>query len=335
MKEDLFSDIIVKFLEGNATAHEKSMLSKWLKEDPCREELFYYHLSLRETENPQHLPDTASRVEEYEKHLRGEVRMPAPVRPYAGDEPSTGRVTLHYRWWLAASVILFISAGFYFLQDEWLYRSYAAEKGTIRTVILDDGSTVTLNANSCIRVPRDFMGHDNREVWIKGEAFFEVTRKTDLMKFIVHTDNFDVEVLGTKFNIQNRRNRSKVTLAEGKVKLVAKDRQPLIMKPGEQVTLSSAEDQFEKQLVKPEKYEAWRNNMLVFENTPLSEVAQIIHDYYGVTMIVTDSVLSTRQFTGTLPNNDLSIILLALKTSYKINIEHKGDRILLSNRSSH
>lgn len=73
--------------------------------------------------------------------------------------------------------------------------------------------------------------------------------------------------------------------------------------------------------------------MLVFENTPLSEVAKIIQDYYGVQVVVNDPLLSARQFTGTLPNNDLNIILLALKTSYKINVEQKGDRIFLDNET--
>lgn len=199
----------------------------------------------------------------------------------------------------------------------------------IRSVTLEDGSTVTLNANSSIKVLRNFMEHESREVWIKGEAFFEVTRKSDLMKFIVHTNNFDVEVLGTKFNINNRRCKSEVMLAEGKVKLLARDKAPLFMKPGEQVSVSNQSGDFEKQIAKPERYEAWRNNMLVFENTPLSEVAKTIQDYYGVNIIVDDSLLATRQFTGSLPNNDLDVILLALRTSYKIEIEHNEDRIIL------
>lgn len=332
MKEDLFSEIIKKFLEGDATAHEKRMLSNWLKEDPRREEIFYHHLSMREIENPQHFPDVSSKTQTYEKFLQGEIPMPTVVFPKYGTIEDTAR-TMNYRWWLAASIILFISAGFYFFQDEFLYKTYSAEKGMIKAVTLEDGSTVTLNANSSIKVLRDFMQHENREVWIKGEAFFEVTKKRDLMKFIVHTNNFDVEVLGTKFNINNRRCKSEVMLAEGKVKLVAKDKEPLIMKPGEQVSVSYQKGEFEKQIAEPEKYEAWRNNMLVFDNTPLSEVAQIIQDYYGVTIILNDSLLSTRQFTGTLPNNDLNIILLALKTSYGINVEQKGSRIFLSNKN--
>jgi ferric-dicitrate binding protein FerR (iron transport regulator) len=65
--------------------------------------------------------------------------------------------------------------------------------------------------------------------------------------------------------------------------------------------------------------------------SPLSEVTDIIDDYYDVEMIIADSLLGTRQFTGSLPNNDLDLILLALSTSYRIEIERRGDRIILRN----
>jgi len=329
MKEDLFKDIIIKFLDGHATQHEKGMLANWLKEHPDGEELFYYYLSSRENESPQYLPDLDTKIEEYKKFLRGEI--PVAERGYPNDQyPATDHFEpWNYKLWVAASVVFLITASFYFLKDYFFCQTYTAHNGVVQSILLEDGSKVTLNANSSIKVPRDFMGHENREVWIKGEAFFEVSKKSNRMKFIVHTDNLDVEVLGTKFNVNNRRGKTEVMLAEGKVKLLAKDQQPLIMKPGEQVSLSDSQDHFQKQLVKPEKFEAWRSNMLVFENTPLAEVAEIIHDYYGVKMIVPDSLLGKRQFTGTLPNNDLDVILIALSTAYKIDIEQKGDLIIL------
>lgn len=325
MKDDLFKDLILNFLRGVATPHEKQMLGNWLREDPSREEIFYYYLSKKESESPQYLLKGDLNAEAYEKYMNG--------HPFRDQEKNVAATpaTLGYRWWMAASIMVLTSISLYLMNDFVFYRTYTSHKGKIRSVTLEDGSRVTLNANSSLKVLRDLFSHEDREVWIKGEAFFEVTRKSDQRKFIVHTDNLVVEVLGTKFNVNSRRNKTEVMLAEGKVKLVAKDIQPLIMQPGEQVSLSSSHDQFEKQLFEPEKYEAWQNNMLVFENTPLSEVTQIIQDYYGVKMIVSDSLLGKRQFTGTLPNNDLDVILLALRTSYKISIEKRDDHIFLSN----
>ncbi len=330
MKDDLLDDIIRKFLEGDATPHEKRMLANWLKEEPANEELFYYHLSKHENESPQYLPEVESKLETFGKFMDGEIRMQDSDSRHGEGSHFTYSRPGNYKWLVAASLTILISAGFYFLRDVFVYETFIAENGMVKPVILPDGSKVTLNANSSIRVPRDFMGNENREVWIRGEAFFEVTRKTDLMKFVVHTDNFDVEVLGTKFNINNRRGKTEVMLAEGKVKLLARDRQPLIMKPGERVTLSKKQAHFEKKVVRAERYEAWRNNKLVFENTPLAEVADIINDYYGVKIIITDALLSRKQFTGTLPNNDLDVILAALKTAYKIDIKRDKEQIILN-----
>lgn len=334
MTDDLFEGIIAKFLEGDATGHEKRMLSSWLKEDPKREEVFYYHLSRRETENPQHLPDVDSSLEAYEKYLQGKRQAPMVDFPHSqGVDTIPDRSKKSVLCW-AASIVLLISACIFLLKDHFLYHTYSAGKGSISSVTLEDGTRVTLNANSSIKVFYNFMDHSNREVWIEGEAFFEVKKRKDLKKFIVHTNNFDVEVLGTKFNVNNRRCRTEVMLAEGKVKLVAKDHTPIIMKPGEQFTRSKSQTHFEKSIVEPEKYTAWRNNILVFDNTPLSQVAEIIQDYYGVEIIVSDSLLAERQFTGSLPNNDLEVILLALTTSYKIEIEQRGNKIILRNKNS-
>jgi len=329
MREDLFKAIITKFLKGDATPHEKGMLASWLKEDPAREEIFYHYLSMRESESPQYLPEVASKSEAYDQFLQGEKQLTGVKdNNYGGDK--CGQLnTINYKWWLAASVVFLISVGLYFLRDPFLYKSYAAEYGMIKSVMLEDGSSVTLSANSSIKVLRDFMGHENREVWIKGEAFFEVSKNKNLMKFIVHTDNFDVEVLGTKFNVNNRRGKTEVMLAEGKVKLMAKDHDPLIMNPGEQVSLSNTEENFHKQIITTEKMESWRSNKLVFDDTSLAEVAIAIQDYYGVKVIISDSLLATRQFTGTLPNNDLEIVLLALSTSYKFEIERNNEYIIL------
>lgn len=328
MKGDLFENIITKFLEGNATPHEKRMLSNWLKEDPHREEIFYFQLSKRENEGPQYLPETDSKIEAYEKFLIGEKRISEVGFNKYHNDPVHSR-SINGSWWWAAAVTLLLSASFYFLNDSFFYKTYTAQNGMIRSLTLPDGSKVTLNANSSIKVPRDFVGHESREVWIKGEAFFEVTRKSNLMKFIVHTDNVDVEVLGTKFNINNRHGKTEVMLAEGKVVLVAKDQKTLIMKPGEQVSILGEQGHFQKLVVKPERYKAGQYNKLVFENTPLAEVAEIIQDYYGIKMIITDSVLAKRQFTGTLPNNDLDVILQALSASYRLEIDHKEDHIIL------
>jgi len=332
MNEDLFRDIISKLIKGEATPHEKRMLANSLKEDSTREDIFYNHLLKHEMESPQYLPDVSNKARMYEQFVKDEIPKPFGNLNIQGhNEISTTR-SANFNWWCAACLTFLLCASFYFLQHSFLYKTYSTGKGVVKSVSLEDGSTVTLNANSSIRIRRDFMAGENREVWINGEAFFEVKKKLNRMKFIVHSDNVDVEVLGTKFNVNNRRCKTQVMLAEGRVKLVAKDQKPLIMKPGEHVSVSGKQGNFQTQLVDPEKYLAWRKNRLFFQNVPLSEVAQIIEDYYAVRVLIDDPVLAARKFTGTLPNNDLDVILLALTTAYRIQFEIKGGDIILKQK---
>lgn len=324
MKEELFTDIIKRFLEGNATPNEKEMLSNWLRQEPANQEVFYLQLLKRENDCPQHLPQMESKIRAFEQFLENATPM-VERRPASGN---SSPFTLPKIWYWAASVMLILSASFYFFNEAWSYRTYAAEKGIIRSVTLQDGSKVILNANSTIKVLRNFLGHERREVWIKGEAFFEVAKEANKKPFIVHAKNVDVEVLGTRFNVNDRREKTEVTLEEGKVKLVSKDQKPLVMVPGEMVAVS-AEHKFIRRPAEQTNYEAWRKYMLVFENTPLLEVAQAIHDYYGVEVRVSDPALAARRFTGTLPNNDLDVVLMSLATAYQIEIEHQSDVIIL------
>jgi ferric-dicitrate binding protein FerR (iron transport regulator) len=329
MSEDFFKDIIFKVLNGDATAHEKRMLAGWLRDDPAREEFFYYCLSVHEGAHPQYLADVDTAGEAYEKFIKGEIRRPSfhnhaaeTKRPFRLLGPAT-------RWWMAASILIFLCARLYFFSDVYLYRTYSANPGAVKPVVLEDGSRVTLNANSSIKVYRDFFQRKNREVWIKGEAFFEVSRTSDLKKFIVHTKNFDVVVLGTKFNVRDRRGKTQVMLEEGKVKLLARHREPLIMKPGEQVTVLKGQDAYNKKMVRRDDYMAWQHSKMIFDNTPLTDVAQVIQDYYGIQIVIADSLLATRQFTGTLPNNDLDVILMALRTAYPMQIERNDEQIIM------
>jgi ferric-dicitrate binding protein FerR (iron transport regulator) len=139
-------------------------------------------------------------------------------------------------------------------------------------------------------------------------------------------------VLGTKFNVSQRRGTTRVVLSEGKVKLVARDGgrvQPLLMQPGDYAELSPARSAFRKKAVKPENYSSWRDNKLIFEQTPLPEVLQAVEDFYGVRIVLADTTLADRKFTSTLPNNDLDVVLKSLERVFGFEVVRGPDQILL------
>ncbi len=205
--------------------------------------------------------------------------------------------------------------------------------GETRTVVLPDQSTVVLNANSSIRYDRQWAQDKPRMVQLEGEAYFSVQHLQNNQSFTVYTDNLAVEVLGTEFNVQHRRGTTRVTLASGKIKLNTLDETltaaaGVIMKPGEQATLTP-DHTFTLTAVESAPVLAWTNHELIFEDTPLEEVAQTIEDLYGRPVIIESDSIRQLKLTGTLPNDDMNTLLGLLHEIFAIQVVEKDEQIHL------
>jgi transmembrane sensor len=325
MKEQVSERVLYAYFENKATHSEKQLIRQWLQEEG-NEEIFYYHMSVWETRHMQFQPDVAKASTKYREFLRG-----ASV----SDQVTFGEKSLRLSHWpklmaIAASVLIFVVAGYFLSRDYFLYTTYSTPYGMTSNVLLEDGSEITLNANSTLKVPKDLMEAEVREVWLEGEGFFEVAKRPNHVRFAVHTDNLDIEVLGTKFNVSNRRGNTEVVLDEGSVKLSKpKQHAPSVyMKPGDYVSLAASDTTFHRKIVMPEKHNAWQTNKLIFEDTPLRIVAEKLEDYYGVKIKIPDQDIARREVTGILPNNDLGVVLKSLSTSHKLEIVREKDVII-------
>jgi len=314
---------------GRATPLQKKSVEVWLR-IPENLELYYQCLARYEADNSQYVPDLATSLTDYQSFMKGATypRRAADtlVRPLP--------IRQSPRWLLsiAASIVLLLGLG-YVTYEWWGYESLTSPYGQTRTFTLADGSDVILNAHSVLRVPRFGFGNSDREVWMTGEGFFNVRHTVNDHRFTVHTSNLDIRVLGTKFNVDTRASRTEVMLSEGKVELVkpdAADKRSLTMKPGDQVTLMAGDTAFRRKLtIRPEQVAPYRQNQLVFADTPLSQVAQRIEDYYGIKVVVPNRELARRELTGTLPNNDLTVVLRTLSLSYNLAVDRRPNQVIL------
>jgi ferric-dicitrate binding protein FerR (iron transport regulator) len=326
MKEHVSERILYDYFENKATHSEKQLVKQWLQQ-AGNEEIFYYHLSAWEARRLQFQPDLEKATSRYKQFLVGDQFVSASqVKTEIGRQ-------VQFNWYklagVAASLLIVLTAGYFLARDFFLYTTYSTAYGMTQNILLEDGSEVTLNANSILKVPKDLVASQTREVWLQGEGFFHVAKRPDGIRFQVHTDNMDIEVLGTKFNVNNRRGNTEVVLDEGSVKLISpKYAAPVFMKPGDYVSLAIADSSFRKKVVRPEKYNAWQTNKLIFEDTPMRVVAEKIEDYYGVKIKIQNQDLALREVTGTLPNNDLGVVLKSLSTSHKLEIIREKDLII-------
>ena len=227
----------------------------------------------------------------------------------------------------------------FFAQD---FTTYTTDYAQTRTIVLPDQSVVTLNANSTLRVAED--NWDNtleRKVWLEGEAFFEVEKRKsgegEPAKFVVHTGDVLVEVLGTKFNVNARHQETKVVLTSGSVKLNIKEEtenaeKQIMMKPGEMVAVSKDKQEIVKKVVNTSYYTAWKENKLIFEHTPVAEIIQLIEDNYGLNVCIHSSSLLEKKFTGAAPADNLNILLTKMSVVYNLKISRNDRGITIEDK---
>ncbi len=322
--------LLFDHFEGKTSPLQEKRIEEWLR-DPANGEFYYQCLEAWESRSLQYLPDTEAALGQYLGRLDetgAEALARTPGRRGAG--PGTPVM----RWLAAACVVAVVAAAVVLsgLGDLIRYRTYATRSGETRSLVLPDGSQVALNANSTLKVARDLPGTHGREVWLTGEAFFTVAKRPDRARFVVHTTDLDVEVLGTRFNVTQRRGDTRVVLSEGKVKLVPRTpgrARSVLMAPGDLVQVSAARREVARRTVTPEHYSSWRQNKLVFNSTPLAEVLLTVQDFYGVQVTLADPDMGEMKFTATLPNNDLNIVLKAISSVYGLEVQPQRGQIIL------
>lgn len=257
---------------------------------------------------------------------------------------------------VAASISIIILAGIYFLiptssskglialvhpieKESGIVIIKNTDSKVVRPVQLEDGSLVILQPNSEIQYARSF-ANDHREVTLKGEAFFEITRDVN-HPFLVHAEGLVTKVLGTSFNIKAKPadNTIVVDVKTGKVAVFRENntvhKKQYFLTPNQQVVYDRDADvvlhqlQENPQIIISEK----EINEMKFDEAPATEVFDALIKAYGVDLIYDKTVFSNCSLTTHLSNEGLyeklQIICKALGATYetketKVLIQGKG-----------
>lgn len=296
-------EMIFKSFEGRNTPLQRTLLADWL-EDPTHVEQYYELLEKWERANPQFIPDTAPA-------FRRSLQQPSFAEVPAFQPVS--RLT-RGRWLLAASIALtLLLGGGYLLRDTLLYVRHKTTFGEVQALTLPDGSRITLNANTQIRLSRWTFGKDTREVWLMGEAEFSVRHLISNQPFRVHTpDGLTVRVLGTEFVVYSRARGSKVALTKGSVQLQTRRHgltSPLTIRPGDVVTFSPTGRFALRHKQATRVLTAWKDHQFVFDNTSLTDIAFQVTEQFGATVDIPDTILASKRLGGTFRAQSASELL--------------------------
>lgn len=216
-------------------------------------------------------------------------------------------------------------------QAEWV--EMATTEQETRQILLPDGSKVWLNRASSLRYGKQFKAA-SREVWLKGEAYFEVSHNPG-KPFLIHTSGTTTQVLGTSFNIRSYQQEStvKVGVISGKVSFTAQDHEndkQLILQPGHGAVFNKAKKAIEKKEKMNPNLLAWKTHQLKFEDAPLQEVIAALEEYFYIHIKVENAGVLNCRFKGVFKEAKLGEILEVMQYSMNVSAVQQGDYYILS-----
>jgi ferric-dicitrate binding protein FerR (iron transport regulator) len=211
----------------------------------------------------------------------------------------------------------------------------ATPYGQTRQLTLPDGTRVTLNAHSRLRRYAWRPGAA-REVWLQGEAYFDVQHldRDNLIvpgeRFIVHTGQLNVEVLGTRFNVKQRRAQTQVVLQRGRVRVSLPGRPALTLAPSEAARFDSVSGRFDKLVVATTAPTlAWTEQKLLLHRTTVNDILQTVEDTYGYRTVLADPRLGQRELEGVLPLRDEKSVLFVLGAILHVPVTKRDSTIYI------
>jgi len=212
------------------------------------------------------------------------------------------------------------------------YNTITTPRGGQYTVVLPDGSKVSLNAASSLTYPAAFTG-DERKVELTGEAYFEVTHN-HVKPFKVSSNGQTVEVLGTHFNINaySDERAVKTTLLEGAVR-ITKGSRAAVLKPGQQAQINNNDMNAEINInsnADIEEAVAWKNGLFMFDGDNIQHIMRMVSRWYDVEVEYKGAVQDD-VFGGSVSRfENVSEVLKILQLTGKVHFKIEGRKILVS-----
>lgn len=279
-------DLLYNFFKGNVSLEEGQRIKVWMEASKENERTFYRERKIFDAlmlHNP--LPKTTGSIF---KFLLGKSS----------------------EWLKIAIIVLMTLLLSYFYQehksglDSMAMSTVSVPDGQRTNITLPDGSNVWLNARTTIQYPNSFNRRE-RFVILKGEAYFDVKRN-ESKPFTVHTDACDIEVLGTKFNVNAYSGTEKfeTTLMHGSVKISLKtdSSQTVMLKPNHKLSLEKG--QLIMTEVKDYNPYRWKEGLVCFSDESFPNIMKDLEKYYGIKIVIKNEAVSQTHFTGKFRQSD-------------------------------
>jgi transmembrane sensor len=322
--------VILNYLQGEATANEIEFLRKWISDHEDNESIFE---SVKTYWENSHLQVKSADLDKSFAKLNALSFQESITLPINISEKRKRK----FNWYKCAAIfiVFFTVVGMiYFANDAQeqkqeikLVQEVIKEnpKGQKLTTFLPDGSKVILNSQSKIKYHTPF-NETERYIELEGEAFFEV-KKDDQKTFRVVANGVSTTALGTSFNVNSKnRNFVEVALVSGKVRVSNDSDHTVILSPGKFTTITQYGD-FEISDFEIQDKVGWKDGLLVFKNNTLSEIVARLEDWYGVNFITIGALETDFHYSGKYNNETLEEVLYGISFVHHFEFKISGDTV--------
>jgi len=356
-------EFLIKYIDGFTNPEETRLVEDWLKSAP--KNAYYFEKikqSLGSVKDYQAFSrldvnkDWAS-VEKRMKDISGKNRTRLVLRPYF--KPLLRIASVLILAVAISSVYLFLKETSKPVAQKVEYNEIIVPVGQKSEISLADGTKIWINAGSKLKLPTQF-GVGSRDVWLEGEAFFNVAKNAG-KPFFVHTSNVNIKVLGTSFNVRAYPDEKLIetTLIEGLVSLqkISKEGVPedeiYTLEPNHKAVYFKCKDAYItetllKEIKKPltvrkilisepvnaEIASSWKEGKLIFENEKLVDILPRLERYYGVNIEVEGETLNEVRYTGTIKKISIEQTIKALQITTPFDYEIKENSIIIKSKKN-
>lgn len=332
---DKFEELMLDYLKGNITPEDMQKMAELLQKDnSCRQK---YHEIARTY--------AIASTPWFERNRQQNFKSLSKKLDLSSQYIQIKRVNIGS---FAAMVTLLIGLSISFIY--WNNNSSEAEVATPpisycqievpsnaqSKLILPDSTLVYLNGGTTIKYNASFQNQTQREVFLNGEAYFEVAKNRE-KPFIVHATDLNIQVLGTKFNVLSYHDEPniKVSLVEGQVKVstTSDKKNEIYLLPNEQAVYDKAQSSLSVKAIDAGSQIAWTTGRLVFVNEALSHILKTIEKKYDVQILIQSQKVGTEYFSGSIDASlTLNEILSYLDVDNKFIWKRKGKTIIITDR---
>jgi transmembrane sensor len=321
MDKDNFLLLVTKVLSGNALPGEEELLQNTLASQLELQPLYDQYKRYWQQQHVSQSADLEKALSATWQKIQGTASDTVPVT-----ETPVRRLFYIKRIAVAAALLgILVTAGWLWFpksrQQEVEWVETYNPKGARSSIVLPDGSKVWLAADSRLKYPRVFAA-GRRDLYLEGEAFFEVTRNPQ-KPFIIKLKEGAVRVLGTSFDIKAYKTHHEIitSVATGKVAFIPAHNtsDTFFLTPNQKSVYNSSTRKTTVLETDALADKAWIDGVLLFDALTLEEIALTLERYYGKEVVFHENRLKAYRYTGKFANSSPAEILHRLSKTRKFN----------------